>query len=333
MTGIRRWMALGAVLTVLTTAGCKVIGPPPVVAQTPAGPVLPTLGPLETATLYFIGPAGSAGGIYTLHNGVLKRIFANSTAAFRQSGTILWRATPSHQQYIVWVDNDAPGGTGALKVHNTVTNADTNIGWSTITNAITPQWQTYSGVVVVAYHDASGMHVGEINLDNNATWTDTTPPSCCLHLIDESGGYAILGDVETYDFSRIIRGTTSEPPAPVVAPPGEQYVRVQSLRWDGATALALLQPTYPLKQPGVDRTLAANAIVNYATGTILPVPGGGTLKGGMWDVNHQLALRLDVNGNDVMRLISQDATPVGTVTEDYVLPTSVANLDFLTWSP
>jgi hypothetical protein len=338
MTGIRRWTVLGAVLAVLGAVACAgggtpVAGTTSAVTQTTSPHVTPTAsgtgsGALEAGTLYFIGPAGSAGGIYTLHNGVLTRIFANSTAAFRQSGTI-GPVTPSHEQYIVWVDNDTPGGTGVLKVHNVVSNVDTTITlWSTITNAITPQFTPDGDEADVAYSDGGGMHEGEINLPSNgAGYNANFWSPCCLHLISAYGDYSILGGVGSANLSLVVLSNKADPPVTLVAPSGQEYVWVQSLAWDGTRGIARLQTTgSPL---AATRTFAANAYVDYTNGTSLPVPGGGTLKGGVYYWDHQLALRLVVNGNDVMRLIS----PLGAVAEDYELPTSVAGLDFLTWSP
>jgi hypothetical protein len=325
MRSAGRWSVLAAVVAVLAGgAACAKPSQPqpstpsvtPSTAITPTAPtttatVASSLSSL-TGTLYFLGPPSSAGGVYTLHNGVLTRILGNSSFAFYQTATV----SPDGQR-IVWVLNDAVGATGQLRVH-TVGGGDTTIGPNTIINVLTPQYLPDAGEVIVGYGSNQS---GELNLTSGTMspyWS-----TCCLYLISDDGAYAILNGT-----SRVVLSSPSTAPVPVVAPSGERYRRIQSLAPDGQHAIVLMQPIgAPEGDPG--RTLQSNAIVNYVTGTSEATPGGGTLKAGVYYHDGSAILRVDAGGTDTVRLVS----PTGTVVDHLDLPTSVANLSFLTYIP
>ena len=220
----------------------------------------------------------------------------DSEAAFGffQSATI----SPDGRE-IAWVDANTVGGTGQLRVS---IDPYHGIGPDTISNVYPPQWSADSCSVVVRY---DGEKTGRIDVYTGMLTPITSAGECCFGVFSPDGGFAILHDGVNYS----VVHADGCCPGPALAPPGEIFSRIQSLSPDGRHVIALLRPAGS-PDAGAGRVFDANTIVDSRTGTAVPVPDGGTLRGGFYQPNGNIVLRMflpDPSGGkdrDVVRVFS-----------------------------
>ena len=329
MTPLQR-AATGAALlaTVVGLTGCGGDTPgggsPTESTSASAGTELGTAEPTPSAdpeaqldgTIFLLAIGAPDGAVHYLHDGNLTLVHPNPTFAFFQSVTM----SPNGKR-IAYIDADGAGASGPLIVQTEYGGPPTTVGPSTLINTYLPQWAPDSNSVIVA--SGSG-GVGRLDVPSGTFTPITSASGCCFDKFSPDQNYAVLRNGTTVSIAH----ADGSAPVSAIAPSGQLFNRIQSLSPDGHHVIALLRgPTDPMGDAG--RSFGANAIVDAATGTSEPIPGGGTLKAGFYLANGNAVLRVTVGGVDKVVL----ASPAGAVLDEVTVPAAAADMALLGYAP
>ncbi len=298
---IARRLALGVAL-LLTLIGAAACRRTPVEIPDPPAPVPTRL----DGTLVFLGGGGErAGEIWGLSG-------TNPLRLRRDVDYQTVAVSPDGSRY-AWIAD------GRLTVAEESDPARA-VGPSGLDPAFVPQWSPDGGSLIVR---TGGTSFGRVDLSSGELAGLGDQPYAAFSV--DGGKTAIYGDPARGEWT--VAGADGAT-APVVPPPFRQYSRFQSLAPDGRHVVALLRGfTEPV--PGDGRRIEANAIVDILTGSVLPVPGGGTVRQGFFRADGGAVLRVSEGIADRVLLVSPD----GSVSDRVDLPASVSDLALLTYLP
>ncbi len=268
-------------------------------------------------TVFMLAIGSTNGAIHYLYKtGVLTLVHPDTSFAFFQSVTM----SPNGKR-IAYIDADGASAPGPMIVQTEYGGPPTTIGPSTINNGYLPQWAPDSNSMIVAYGSGS---YGRLNVTTGTLTPITSASGCCFGRFSPDQNYAILQNGTTIS----VVNADGSSPVPALAPSGQVFNRIQSLSPDGHTVIALLKaPGEPSGDAG--RSLGANAIVDTATGTSKPIPGGGTLRGGFYLADGNAVLRVTAGGVDKIVL----ASPAGAVLDEFTVPAAAADMALMGYAP
>jgi hypothetical protein len=309
----RRWAAGAAVLACLVGLAACGGGPaaPGPAAAWPGEPGSPGAPTRLDGTLFFMGVRASVGGIHTYAGGTLTHAVPDESFGFYQTATV----SPAGDRY-AWVDR------GQLWVARFGA-IPGPVGPATLDAFFTPQWSADGTRLIVKYESA---RYGWIDAVSGEIAALPAAPEEYVAFSSDDGTYAVYGSIQTETYRTVRMGSAAA--VPVVAPSSRYYTRFQSVSPNARHAIALIRATAGARGD-VARAFSANAIVDLTTGTLLVVPGGGTLRQGFFRADRTAVLRVTQNNTDQVLLVS----PSGEVVDRLNLPREAADLPLLGYAP
>jgi hypothetical protein len=211
------------------------------------------------------------------------------------------------------------GDNGPVQVV-TGTGSSIALGPDTLTNTYLPMWAPDGGSVLAV----DGNVWVRIAVPSGTVTPMSTPSGYLVSRYSPDLGYVLMSNAS----GAVVAHADGSGPTPFLAPSGQKFHRVLSLSPNGHDVIADVEaPDYPTGD--ASRAFSANSIVDTRTGTVLAVPGGGTLHSGYYLANGDAVLRVRVGGADKVLLVS----PTGSVLSQQTVPTSAADYALIGYIP
>jgi len=264
-------------------------------------------------TVLLLSFAGAQNGIYDLREGQLSLWYGNETFSFAQSAVVSPQGT--RIAFIAVGDGD----NGPLQVISGDGTYAT-LGPETLLSEFLPVWAP-DGASVLAVDGPAWVRIA---VPSGAVTPVNAPNGYTISKFSPDLGYALMADGS----GAVAAHVDGSGATPVVPPAGKKFHRILSLSPNGHDVIADVEPP---DFPGGDaaRSYSANAIVDTRTGTVLAVPGGGTLTSGYYLANGDAILRVTAGGADTVLLVS----PTGAVLSQQTVPPSAKDYGLIGYVP